>query len=76
MNYILVDSATGRVQVLLDPRLMALPDRIVRYWVPRIHEGEIYEPLSLWLAGLVSFAVAILAVTGPAIWWWRRRGLN
>jgi len=46
----------------------------VRFWVPRIHRGEIYGRPTRWIAGLIGFLLAFLAVTGPAIWWLRRRG--
>ena len=64
----------GRIQQSQDPSTFTFPERIVRNWVPRIHEGEIYGRVSLWIAGFFSFMLAILAVTGPVIWWLRRRG--
>jgi uncharacterized iron-regulated membrane protein len=72
-GYILVNPVTGGIQQLSDPQSLSLPERIVRYWVPRIHQGELYGRVSLWIAGFFSFMLAVLAATGPAIWWLRRR---
>jgi uncharacterized iron-regulated membrane protein len=74
LGYILVNPLNGRIQQSQDPSTFTFPERIVRNWVPRIHEGEIYGRVSLWIAGFFSFMLAILAVTGPVIWWLRRRG--
>jgi uncharacterized iron-regulated membrane protein len=69
----LVNAATGELQEPQVPAQMALPEKIVRYWAPRIHEGELFGNLSLWISGLIGFALAALAVTGPLIWWLRRK---
>jgi uncharacterized iron-regulated membrane protein len=69
----LVNGATGGVQEPTAPGQMDLAERIVRGWAPRIHEGELFGRVSLWISGLIGFALAALAVTGPLIWWSRRR---
>ncbi len=72
-GFILVDPRNGRIQQPPDPQKFGSAERIVRYWAPRIHEGEIFGQVSLWISGCCGFAIAFLAVTGPAIWWFRRR---
>lgn len=71
---LLVNSATGVVQLFQDPRNLTAPERAVVVRVRQIHTGEIFGPSTQWIAGFFSFMLAILAVTGPLIWWNRRRG--
>ena len=70
---ILLNAATGGLQEPSAPGQRDLAERIVRGWAPRIHEGELFGRVSLWISGLIGFALAALAVTGPLIWWLRRR---
>ena len=71
---VVVNPQNGRIQELADPKDATLPEKIVRVWVRQIHTGEIYGRPTRWIAGFFSFMLALLAVTGPAIWWNRRRG--
>jgi uncharacterized iron-regulated membrane protein len=76
IGYLYVTPRAGRLQLLppQDPAEYALPERLVRFWARRIHSGDIFGRMSRLIAGFFSFMLAILAVTGPAIWWARRRG--
>jgi uncharacterized iron-regulated membrane protein len=71
---LLVNSVTGQVQQFQNPRNLTAPERAVVVRVRQIHTGEIFGPSTQWIAGFFSFMLAILAVTGPLIWWNRRRG--
>ena len=69
----LVNAATGGLQEFPTLAQIGRPERIVRYWAPRLHQGQLFGNVSLGISGLVGFALAALAVTGPLIWWLRRK---
>ncbi len=77
-------TALGRSAVLIDPysglvlrsrssRTAPLPARYFRQWNREIHTGDLLG----WPTRLLAFAAALLlpglAVTGPLLWWMRRR---
>lgn len=69
---ILVDPVTGRVQEMQDTANFTPAEKFVRVTVRQVHSGEILGRPWRWIAGFFSFMLALLAVTGPAIWWLRR----
>lgn len=70
---IMVDRSTGRVREFFERRNLTAPERFVRQWVRQVHEGTIYGAVSHWIAGACGLLLAVLAITGPAIWYFRRR---
>ena len=76
VGHIIVNPVTRAVQVQppSGPRRLDLSEKIVRVWANRVHTGDIFGQPTRWIAGFFSFMLALLAATGPAIWWLRRRG--
>ncbi len=76
IGYLFLNPRAGRLQVQAPQNAAdyGLPEKIVRIWARRIHSGDIFGRPTRWITGFFSFMLAILAVTGPAIWWARRRG--
>jgi uncharacterized iron-regulated membrane protein len=47
--------------------------RFVQIWALQIHTGEILGKPGGWIAAFFSLMAALVAATGPLIWWNRRR---
>jgi uncharacterized iron-regulated membrane protein len=71
---LLVNPISGKVQQFQVPRNLTRAERAVVVRVRQIHTGEILGSPSRWIAGFFSFMLALLAITGPVIWWNRRYG--
>lgn len=70
---IFVDAYTGKVVYHLNSRTGPVGFRIVKLWNREIHTGDIGGLPTRILASLLSLALPVMAVTGPLIWWNRRR---
>jgi uncharacterized iron-regulated membrane protein len=57
----------------LDSRTGPLGFRIVKLWNREIHTGDILGWPTRIIAAAASLTLPLLAVTGPLIWWNRRR---
>jgi uncharacterized iron-regulated membrane protein len=70
---ILIEPHTGNIVFHLDARTGPLGFRYVKLWNREIHTGDIFGWPTRMLAAAVSLLLPVLAVTGPLIWWNRRR---
>jgi len=69
---LLVNPATGQIQEFQIPRNFTPAERVVAIRVTQIHTGEIFGYWSQFVAGFFSIMLALLAITGPLVWWNRR----
>jgi uncharacterized iron-regulated membrane protein len=67
-----VDAAGGKVLAVQDPRRGPPADRLYR-WIHDLHEGMGLGPVWRILTVLGGLALPLFAVTGPLMWWLRRR---
>lgn len=67
-----VDGAAGRVLGVQDAYAQPPADRAYR-WMHDLHEGAGLGPPWRLLAAAAGIALPVFAVTGPALWWLRRR---
>jgi uncharacterized iron-regulated membrane protein len=67
------DQYTGRLIQVIDPRRMTAPEAVVQHWNDRLHFGDFAGAWSKALYLLACLAGTILAPTGVAMWWLRRR---
>lgn len=74
---VFVDAVTGKV--LQDASLRSMPTgfKVAKVWNREIHTGDIGGLPTRILACLASLSLPVLTVTGPLIWWnKRRRGMK
>jgi len=68
-----LDAYTGKARQLTDARSAPLGFKLVRLWNRQYHTGDIFGwPMQL-LALLSSLALLVMAITGPMIWYKRKR---
>jgi uncharacterized iron-regulated membrane protein len=70
---IFIDAYTGNVVYQLNSRSGPLGFRFVKLWNREIHTGDIGGLPTRIVACLLSLMLPVMAVTGPLIWWNRRR---
>jgi len=70
---VILDPRTGDVLTARSSRTAAPGFRVAAYWNREIHTGDIFGWPSRIFASLASLALPVLAITGPLIWWSRRR---
>jgi uncharacterized iron-regulated membrane protein len=70
---IFIDAYTGSVVYQLNSRSGPLGFRMVKLWNREIHTGDIAGLPTRILVCLLSLMLPVMAVTGPFIWWNRRR---
>ncbi len=70
---IFLNAYTGEVVFHLNARTGPLGFRMVKLWNREIHTGDIFGWPTRILASLASLALPVMAITGPLIWWSRRR---
>jgi uncharacterized iron-regulated membrane protein len=68
-----IDPVTGKIVYHLSSRTGPLEFRIVKLWNREIHTGDIGGLPTRILACLVSLGLPLMTVTGPLIWWNRRK---
>lgn len=67
------DQYTGELLQVIDPRRMALPDRIHTVWVDRLHFGDFAGATSKALYLLACLTGVFSTITGFIIWWMKRQ---
>lgn len=70
---VLIDAGSGRVIRVESSRQMTAAMKYARMWNRELHTGDIFGLPTRILMALFSIALPILAITGPLIWWLRRR---
>jgi uncharacterized iron-regulated membrane protein len=70
---IFIDAYAGEVAYQLNSRSGPLGFRMVKLWNREIHTGDIGGLPTRILVCLISLLLPVMAVTGPLIWWNRRR---
>jgi uncharacterized iron-regulated membrane protein len=70
---VLIDAYTRRVVMIVDWRTASPGFRLVKLWNREVHTGDIGGLPMRILASLISLSLPVLTVTGPLIWWNRRR---
>lgn len=68
-----IDAYTGDIVFHLNSRSGPLGFRMVKLWNREIHTGDIGGLPTRILACVTSLMLPVMAVTGPLIWWNRRR---
>lgn len=67
-----VELSSGRVREFDRPSDQTGPEHFVQ-WASRVHEARVYGSTWRWIAGACGFLLVVLTVTGPMIWYLRRR---
>jgi uncharacterized iron-regulated membrane protein len=70
---VFVDAYSGRVVYQLNSRTGPLGYRMVKLWNREIHTGDIGGIATRVLACVLGLTLPVMAITGPLIWWNRRR---
>jgi uncharacterized iron-regulated membrane protein len=70
---VFIDAHSGKVIYHLNSRTGPLGFRMVKLWNREIHTGDIGGLPTRIAACLLSLTLPVMAVTGPFIWWNRRR---
>ena len=68
-----LDAYTGKVRQLTDARSAPLGFKLMRLWNRQYHTGDIFGWPTQMLALFSSLALLIMAITGPMIWYKRRK---
>ncbi len=68
-----IEGCTGHVVYSQTSRDAPLAYRMARLWNREIHTGDILGWPTRILAALMSLSLPLMALTGPLIWWTRRR---
>lgn len=70
---IFLDAYSGKVRMFTDARSAPLGFKLIRLWNRQYHTGDIFGWPTQMLALIFSLALVIMAITGPMIWYKRRR---
>jgi uncharacterized iron-regulated membrane protein len=70
---IFLDGYSGRVRMLTDARSAPLGFKLMRLWNRQYHTGDIFGWPTQMLALVFSLALVIMTITGPMIWYKRKR---
>ena len=70
---VVVDGCTGAVAYQQSTRSAPLGYKMARMWNREIHTGDILGWPTRLLACIFSLSLPLMAITGPLIWWSRRR---
>ena len=68
-----IDANTGQVLQIQSSRDFSPPMKYARMWNREIHTGDFLNLPTRILAAVFSLMLPVLALTGPLIWWNRRR---
>ncbi|HEX4633154.1 MAG TPA: PepSY-associated TM helix domain-containing protein, partial [Gemmatimonadales bacterium] len=66
-------ACSGRPVQVLSSRTAPVAYRMTRMWNREIHTGELWGWPTRILAALASLALPLMALTGPLMWWGRRK---
>ncbi|HKF22185.1 MAG TPA: PepSY-associated TM helix domain-containing protein [Candidatus Angelobacter sp.] len=70
---VFVDGYSGKVRMLADARSAPLGFKLMRLWNRQYHTGDIFGWPTQMLALIFSLALVAMAITGPMIWYKRKR---
>ena len=70
---VFIDAYSGSVVYRLSSRSGPLGYRLVKLWNREIHTGDIGGLATRVLVCIVGLTLPVMAITGPLIWWNRRR---
>jgi len=70
---VLLDRYTGNILSLKNTRTASIAYKYPRMWNREIHTGDLFGWPTRILACLSSLTLPVMAITGPLIWWNRRR---
>jgi uncharacterized iron-regulated membrane protein len=70
---VLLDAYNGKVRMLTDARSAPLGFKLMRLWNRQYHTGDIFGWPTRMLALVFSLALAVMSITGPMIWYKRKR---
>jgi uncharacterized iron-regulated membrane protein len=70
---VFLDTYSGKVRMLTDARSAPLGFKLMRLWNRQYHTGDIYGWPTRILALVSSLALVVMAITGPMIWYKRKR---
>jgi uncharacterized iron-regulated membrane protein len=68
-----LDEYSGKVRLLTDARSAPLGFKLMRLWNRQYHTGDIFGWPTQTLALGFSLALVVMAITGPMIWYKRKR---
>jgi len=70
---VFLDAYSGKVRQLTDAHSAPLGFKLMRLWNRQYHTGDIFGWPTQLLALLFSLALVVMAITGPMIWYKRKR---
>jgi len=70
---VFLDGYSGKILFAQTSRNAPLGFKITKLWNREIHTGDIFGWPTRILASFLSLLLPVMAVTGPLIWWLRRR---
>jgi uncharacterized iron-regulated membrane protein len=68
-----LDGFSGKPRMLTDSRSAPLGFKLMRLWNRQYHTGDIFGWPTRMLAMLFSLALVVMTITGPMIWYKRKR---
>lgn len=68
-----LDAYTGKVRMLTDSRSAPLGFKLTRLWNRQYHTGDIFGWPTQMVALFASLALVVMVITGPMIWYTRKR---
>ena len=68
-----LDAYSGKVRMLVDTRSASLGFKLMRLWNRQVHTGDIFGWPTQALALVFSLALSVMAITGPMLWYKRKR---
>lgn len=71
-----IDAYSGNVLRLQSSREMSAPMKYAMMWNREVHTGDILNLPTRVVAAFFSLMLPVLAVTGPLIWWNRKRAVS
>jgi uncharacterized iron-regulated membrane protein len=70
---VFLDAYSGKVRQLTDARSASLGFKLMRLWNRQYHTGDIFGWPTQMLALVFSLALVVMAITGPLLWYKRKR---
>jgi uncharacterized iron-regulated membrane protein len=70
---VLLDPYTGKILAFNNTRTVSFSFKYTRMWNREIHTGDIFGWPTRVLACIFSLSLPLMAITGPLIWWNRKR---